>query len=237
MQVPYRRIFILCCMTASLVISLFVFFDRTPLTTDRDHAEQSSPPISQDQTARSADHHIDSASYGPSNRTTSAQDSVQARSISREVQAARQELLQIKQEMQALAKPDRAKNLVEQITPEQMLELAERKAQAQQRLFEESFAAEEIDPNWSIDIKEQVAHKLKNINQIQVSKLECASTMCQLTANANATKDVTQIYREMSEHLAWQGEMHISMNQETGLMTAYLAKPGKSLPRAEEVEN
>lgn len=113
-----------------------------------------------------------------------------------------------------------------------MLDISTRKAQAQERLFEESFAAEEADPQWSLEAKEQLTTRLQGAGQIQVGKLECASTMCQLSAQTASSADPTSIYRSLQENLAWEGEMYVSMNQETGAMTAYFSRPGNSLPRA-----
>lgn len=154
--------------------------------------------------------------------------------FTREVEQARQALTQIQNEMQAMRTGPSftGDGALAQPTPEQMLDISTRKAQAQERLFEESFAAEEADPQWSLEAKEQLTTRLQGAGQIQVGKLECASTMCQLSAQTASSADPTSIYRSLQENLAWEGEMYVSMNQETGAMTAYFSRPGNSLPRA-----
>lgn len=119
------------------------------------------------------------------------------------------------------------------LTPEQIEAQAAQQQRAQAQLLENTLAAEARDPEWSISAEEKVRAGLSAVTgELTVNDLVCATTMCKLEASSTAS-DASEVFRAMNEHLAWDGEMFVTINLDEGHTTAWLAKPGATLPRAD----
>ncbi len=129
------------------------------------------------------------------------------------------------QDQQALAQPPAIQLSEAEIQSRQQLT-----QQAQQTLLEQTLYSEGVDPEWSPQATSQVRNRLGNTQDITLGELECASSMCMLTASAT---NHDQAFQTLSETLAWEGEMYVNVSAE-GEMLAYLARPGSSLPRAKQ---
>lgn len=122
-------------------------------------------------------------------------------------------------------------------TPEQIEAQAAEQQRAQTQLLENTLVAEARDPEWSIGAEEKVRAGLSDVkDELTVNDLVCASTMCKLEASS-AGGDVAEVFRTMNEHLSWDGEMFVTINLDEGHATAWLGRPGASLPRANVAGN
>lgn len=115
-----------------------------------------------------------------------------------------------------------------QLSPEEVALQQTMAQEAQHALLERTLHGESIDPDWSPTASAQVRDSLANSQNIALEQLECASSMCMLTAK---TSD-EEAFHTLTQELAWEGEMYVNISAE-GDMLAYLARPGSQLPRAE----
>ncbi len=99
--------------------------------------------------------------------------------------------------------------------------------------IENSFAAEEVDPAWEAEANSQISEGLANIESLSSSVVQCATTMCRITASTNETDDnnAMSVMHLFDDKLNWEGQMYITINHESGNMTAFLARPGNELPQ------
>ncbi len=118
------------------------------------------------------------------------------------------------------------------LTPEQIEALAAQQRRVQTQLLETTLVAEARDPDWSVAAEDQVRTGLGKVSaELTVNDLICASTLCKLEASSTAS-DPAEVFRTMNEHLAWDGEMFMTINLDEGRTTAWLGRPGATLPRA-----
>lgn len=122
-------------------------------------------------------------------------------------------------------------------TPEQIEAQADEQRQLQEQLLETTLISEASDPDWSIAAEEQVRAGISKIDtEMTVNDLICATTMCKLEASSKA-EDPAEIFRSVDEHLAWEGEIFMTIDLDEGRTTAWLGRPGESLPRANNGTN
>lgn len=170
----------------------------------------------------------------------SANPNIASAHINDDIINAQNELERLKQEMAEL------KNSHELVSselptpipsPEQVDAQANEQQRMQVQLLEDTLIAETADPDWSIAAEEQVRTGLiQASDELAVDNLVCATTMCKLEASSKSD-DPAEIFRNMDEHLAWEGEIFMTVNLDEGRTTAWLGRPGESLPRADYSAN
>ncbi len=144
-----------------------------------------------------------------------------------------QELAELKNtyELPIAANPEQA------FTPEQIEAQAIEQQILQTQLLENTLMSEASDPDWSISAEEQVRSGIDKVEaELTINDLVCASTVCKLEASSKSN-DPAEVFRSMDQHLAWDGEIYMTINLDEGHTTAWLGRPGESLPRANNGTN
>ncbi len=118
-------------------------------------------------------------------------------------------------------------------TAEQLAARSDERMTAQLALFETTFHAEAPDPNWSYSAEAQVRDGLQQAmnNTLTVQDLACNASLCRLEASLAVGTDPTEVFRSLDEIVAWDGEIFLNVDQDTGDTQAYFGRPGMPLPR------
>jgi hypothetical protein len=163
--------------------------------------------------------------------------------VNNDIARAQQEMQRLQQELADLGAirtlPDAAAPAepAPTMTPEQIEAQAAQQQRAQTQLLENTLVAEARDPEWSIDAEEKVRAGLGAVRgELTVNDLVCANTLCKLEVSSTGS-DAAAVFRTMNEHLSWDGEMFVTINLDEGHTTAWLGRPGASLPRANAAGN
>lgn len=120
------------------------------------------------------------------------------------------------------------------LTQEQIEQRMHENQLAQVDLLDATFATEAPDLEWSVDTEQQVLDNFSHSDSpVAIDSIACAASLCRLEASTDGVTDAADIFRSIDENLGWEGEMFVSFDNQ-GLATAYLARPGQSLPRIEE---
>lgn len=171
---------------------------------------------------------------------TSAKQRIAMEHINDDIINTQNELERLKQEMAQLKNSHKlvsSEPLTPIPSPEQIDTQANSQQRAQVQLLEDTLITETSDPDWSIAAEEQVRSGLvKASGELAVDNLVCATTMCKLEATSTSN-DPAEIFRDMDEKLAWEGEIFMTVDLDEGRTTAWLGRPGESLPRADYSAN
>jgi hypothetical protein len=100
--------------------------------------------------------------------------------------------------------------------------------------MESTFLAEPIDAAWEAEANAKISDGLTRLENISAPVVECASTMCRIHATTTGdelSSDAMSLLNAFAEELGWRGQAHVMVNHESGRMTAYLARPGNTLPQ------
>lgn len=92
------------------------------------------------------------------------------------------------------------------------------------------FTAEPVDPEWSTASYEKLSGELDAIpGMLEINDLSCASTICRFNGIYDTQQTGRNDVLRKLETLAWNGEVDIKSNTNTGELTVYFAKPGHPL--------
>ncbi|WP_455209109.1 hypothetical protein [Kaarinaea lacus] len=115
----------------------------------------------------------------------------------------------------------------------QIQDMSDQREQLAYEYMESTFIGEAIDPAWEAEANSKISEGLAKIENLTSSVIECATTMCRINAVTSGNdKDAMEIMHSLDSELSWEGQMYITVNHQSGEMTAYLARPGNTLPQA-----
>lgn len=120
------------------------------------------------------------------------------------------------------------------LDPKQLALQEDIRQQQQHDLFESTFSSQDSDPDWSLQAVDKVKSSLALLDGLQIDNIECASTICKMTASTTSEGDTMDMYRDVDQKLAWPGQIYMSINENTGAMIAYLGREGNPLPNIEQ---
>ncbi|HEY5601472.1 MAG TPA: hypothetical protein VIM41_00020 [Gammaproteobacteria bacterium] len=114
---------------------------------------------------------------------------------------------------------------------QQLSDIAVQREQLAYEYIQNTFASEAIDPAWDAEANSKISAGLAKMESLSSSAVECASTMCRINAvTSGEDNNAMGIMHSLNNELDWQGQMYITINHQSGEMTAYLARPGNTLP-------
>jgi hypothetical protein len=117
---------------------------------------------------------------------------------------------------------------------QQIADMAEQRERLAYNYIESTFASEPVDPAWEAEANARLSEGLARIESLASSTVECATTMCRINATTRDNtehSDAMAIMHSLDDEISWKGQMHVTVNHESGEMTAYLSRPGNSLPQ------
>jgi hypothetical protein len=125
---------------------------------------------------------------------------------------------------------------IERLDPalqQQIADMSEQKERLANEYIESTFASEAVDPAWEAEANARISEGLAQLDSLASSSVQCATTMCRVNAFTTGEDDANAMsfLHSMDDQLSWDGQMRITVNHETGEMTAYLVRPGNSLPQ------
>ena len=114
----------------------------------------------------------------------------------------------------------------------ELQELSEQKEQLAAEYIDSTFASEPTDPAFDAEANAKISNGLQKIESLSSSVVQCASTMCRINTVASGEgKDAMAVMHALNSEVGWEGQMRVTVNHQTGETTAYLVKPGNTLPQ------
>ncbi|MDH5228645.1 MAG: hypothetical protein OEZ58_03555 [Gammaproteobacteria bacterium] len=98
-------------------------------------------------------------------------------------------------------------------------------------LLEQAYLTEAIDPQWSEESVATIEKAFSEINSVAVESIECATTLCKLTASAAVDADPGLLLTQAEQNLQWSGSQNTSFDPSTGKLVSYFLKQGNEFPK------
>ena len=115
----------------------------------------------------------------------------------------------------------------------QIAQMTDQQDQLEYEYIESTFASEAVDPGWSQEVTTKLNEGLAEIDGFSSPMATCGTTMCRVTATSSGDGDAMAAMHMLDSEIDWDGEMRITLNHQSGELTAYLARSGNQLPKVE----
>lgn len=121
------------------------------------------------------------------------------------------------------------------LTPEEELDRAAARTQAQIELIEGVVLAEKTDPKWASEAQPALneAFQRETIPGMYLVNTECRTTLCRMELFLDGSTP-EESFRNLVHFTPWSGESLIHIDLEGGSAAVYLAREGYSLPQLTE---
>jgi len=122
-------------------------------------------------------------------------------------------------------------------SPELQAQRDEEHRVQQLQTLENRITLESRDQEWSSPNETLLRSGFAQVTeQMSVSEVKCASSLCRVTGNMTEHGNPGEIYRTITEKVQWAGETHLTMDPGTGQVIAYLGRPGIPLVEQEALD-